>query len=258
MAHHARAGSAWLRTFHEKFVVEERYMEPAARRALYRTAAVLAVAGLAVFVATLIGVLHQDGLASVDQAEETWLLTIREESLTVAMIVLAVVFGPVALPIIILVVTVAWGILAKHAWRPLLLAAAMLTGVLLAQIITRLVGRHRPPENLMLFGPDGSFSFPSGHVLGAADFLLVTTFLVFSRHRNPKAAAASFVVAVIGIFLIAACRLYLGYHWVSDAIASVSLSLMVLGAVIAVDTWRTARVPGEPVTGVLSGEPPSH
>jgi undecaprenyl-diphosphatase len=54
------------------------------------------------------------------------------------------------------------------------------------------------------------------------------------------------------VVLAALSRLYLGYHWVSDAVASVSLSLVVLGAVIAVDTWRTARVPGEAVTGELS------
>jgi len=40
-------------------------------------------------------------------------------------------------------------------------------------------------------------------------------------------------------------RLYLGYHWLSDTLASVSLSLVMLGSVIAIDTWRTARVPGE-------------
>lgn len=230
-------------------------MEPKARTALYRTATVLAAVGLAVFIATLIGVINNDGLAAADKSEEQWLLTVRSEPLTTVMIILAVVFGPVALPVIILAVTVAWSIFAKHAWRPLLLAAAMLTGVILAQVISRIVGRQRPPLDLMLFGPDGTASFPSGHVLGASDFLLVTTFLIFSRYRNPKAAVISFIVAVAGIFLIVACRLYLGYHWVSDTIASVSLSLVILGAVIAVDTWRTARIPGEAVTGVLSGEP---
>ena len=40
----------------------------------------------------------------------------------------------------------------------------------------------------MLFGADHTFSFPSGHVLGACDFLLVGTFLIFSRRENPKAA----------------------------------------------------------------------
>ncbi|MDQ1060206.1 membrane-associated phospholipid phosphatase [Arthrobacter globiformis] len=240
------------RVFHDKFVVEERYMEPGARKGLYVTALVLALVGAAIFLATLAGVLQHDGLASADGAAQKWLLTTRSDALTVVMVVLAVIFGPVGLPIIVLVVTVAWGVLAKHAWRPILLAAAMLTGVGLAQLIGRSVERQRPPVDLMLFGADHTFSFPSGHVLGASDFLLVTTFLVFSRHRNPKAAVVSFVVAVIGVFLASISRLYLGYHWVSDAVASVSLSLVVLGAVIAVDTWRTARVPGEQVTGELS------
>jgi undecaprenyl-diphosphatase len=189
-------------------------------------------------------------VASADEAARQWLLTLRADALTVVMIFLAVIFGPVGLPIIVLVVTVAWGILAKHAWRPILLAAAMLTGVGLAQLIGHSVGRDRPPVDLMLFGADHTFSFPSGHVLGASDFLLVTTFLVFSR-RKSKTAIVAFAVAIIGVFLAAVSRLYLGYHWVSDAVASVALSLVVVGAVIAVDTWRTARVRGEAVTGEL-------
>ncbi|MCF3141108.1 phosphatase PAP2 family protein [Paenarthrobacter sp. AR 02] len=238
--------------FHQKFVVEERYMEPRARKALYSTAAMLALLGVTLFVVTLMGVLQKNGLALDDAAAESGLLAIRSEPLTVVMIVLAVVFGPIGLPIIVLVVTVAWGLLAKHAWRPMLLAAAMLTGVGLAQIIGRSVARERPPVSLMLFGADTTFSFPSGHVLGASDFLLVLTFLVFSRHRNPKIAVISFVCAGVGVVLAALSRIYLGYHWLTDAVASVALSLVVLGAVIALDTWRTARVPGETVTGELA------
>lgn len=242
--------------FHQKFVVEERFMEPRARRALYATAGILAVLGVTLFLVTLTGVLQKNGLALDDAAAESLLLAIRSEPLTVVMIVVAVIFGPIGLPVIVLVVTVAWGLLAKHAWRPMLLAAAMLTGVVLAQIIGRSVGRQRPPVDLMLFGADTTFSFPSGHVLGASDFLLVLTFLVFSRHRNPKIAVVSFLCAVFGVVLAAVSRIYLGYHWLTDAVASVSLSLVVLGAVIAVDTWRTARIPGEVVTGELASQDP--
>ena len=106
----------------------------------------------------------------------------------------------------------------------------------------------------MLFGEDFTFSFPSGHVLGASDFLLVTAFLVFSRRRNTGSAVVAFGVAGVGIFLSAVSRLYLGYHWVTDTMASVSISLVVLGAVIALDTWRTVRTPGERITGTLSTE----
>jgi membrane-associated phospholipid phosphatase len=232
--------------------VEERYMDPADRRGLYRAAIILVVAGVALFIATLVSVLQADGLSAADVPVRDWLLGTRSDAGTAFMIFLAVVFGPVALPIIVLVVILWWGFAAKHAWRPILLASAMVTGVIISQIILRIVQRSRPPVEQMLFGIDHTFSFPSGHVLGACDFLLVGAFLVFSRHRNTKAAVLGFVGAGIGIVLAALSRLYLGYHWLSDALASLSLSLVILGGVIALDTWRTARVPGERITGELS------
>lgn len=255
----AEKNHGWWRTFHEKFVVEERYMEPEDRRALYRTSVILAVVGVALFIATLISVVQADGLSSIDGPVHDWLVTERSAPVTAIMIFLAVVFGPVALPIIILVIIVAWSIAAKHAWRPILLASAMLSGVIISQIILHIVRRSRPPIDQMLFGADQTFSFPSGHVLGACDFLLVGTFLIFSRRTNRRAAVFGFIGAGFGIVLAAISRLYLGYHWLSDALASFSLSLLILGGVIALDTWRTARVPGEAITGDLSkAESPRH
>lgn len=240
------------KVFHDKFVVEERYMDVAARRNLYRTGVVLMAVGAVLFTFILISVLTHTGISVVDEPVRSGLVAMRGEPATTIMIILAIIFGPIGLPIIILVVTVAWGLLAKHAWRPMVLAGAMLTGVILAQLIGRSVERHRPPVDLMLFGADSTFSFPSGHVLGACDFLLVTTFLVFSRRKNPRAAVAGFTVAGIGIFFAAMSRLYLGYHWTTDALASLSISFVILGAVMLLDTWRTARIEGEPVTGTLS------
>jgi undecaprenyl-diphosphatase len=240
------------RTFHEKFVVEERFMSADARKNLYRTAVALVIVGVVMFFVILASVVQHDGLSSADEPVRTWLLTLRAEPTTIIMIILAIVFGPIGLPIIVLIVTVAWGFLAKHAWRPMLLAGAMLTGVILAQVIGHIVERHRPPINLMLFGADSTFSFPSGHVLGACDFLLVTTYLVFSRRKNPMAAVVAFIVAGVGIFFAAVSRLYLGYHWMTDALSALTISLVILGATIALDTWRTARIPGEEITGTLS------
>lgn len=240
------------RVFHDKFVVEERYMGERDRKNLYRIAVGLMILGAVLFFSILAGVLQQNGLAAADEPVRSWLLTLRSEPLTTSMIILAIVFGPVALPIIILVVTVAWGLLAKHAWRPMLLAGAMITGVILAQIIGRTIERQRPPVDLMLFGADYTFSFPSGHVLGACDFLLVSAFLIFSRRHNRLAAVAGFLLAGVGIFFAAVSRLYLGYHWLTDALASLSISFVILGGVIALDAWRTARIRGEQITGTLS------
>jgi membrane-associated phospholipid phosphatase len=192
------------------------------------------------------GVLLRDAPSTIDAPIQGWLNGGRTDVLTGIMVGLTIVFGPVALPLIILVVVVTWGIVAKHVWRPLLLAAGTLTGVILTQIITRAVGRQRPSTDLMLFGPDSTFSFPSGHVLGAANFLLLLTYLVFSRRSNPRARAAVFVVVGLLILATAVSRLYLGYHWATDALASMSLSLVILGAVIAFDTHRTVRVSEAP------------
>jgi undecaprenyl-diphosphatase len=165
------------------------------------------------------------------------------------MIILAIIFGPVAMPIIVLVVTVAWAIAAKHVWRPFLLAVGMATGVILAQVLAPIVRHPRPPINLMLFGPDKSFSFPSGHVLGASDFLLILAFLIASRRQRTGFTVTVFIVAVLGLLLQVASRLYLGYHWISDTTASIALSMVIVGAIIAIDTRRTARIRGERIEG---------
>jgi membrane-associated phospholipid phosphatase len=243
-----------IHLWHEKFVVERRYLPASARRSLYVWACVLIVVGLVFFAVILADVLNHNDLSRIDAPIDHWLDGHRAPALTVATVIVATVFGPIALPIIVLVVTVTWAIVAKHIWRPLLLAAGTITGVIVVQVITRLVNRHRPPSAFMLIGIDKTASFPSGHVLGACDFLLILTYLVVSRRGNSRAAVGMFSAAAVVIFATAFSRVYLGYHWPTDALGSISLSLIVLGAVIAVDTRRTVRV--RPIDE-MSGPAPS-
>lgn len=241
--------SARLALWRDKFIVEERYLEPAARRRLYFTAGVLIVVGALAFAILLTGVLTRTGFEQLDAPVEAWFNTQVRDDVTGFMIALAIIFGPVALPLIILVVLIVWIIAARHLWRPLLLAAGMVTGVVLAQIIAPLVQHPRPPVGQMLFGPDHSFSFPSGHVLGTSDFLLILAFLLASRLQRRWFTILAFAAAIAAIVAQIVSRLYLGYHWISDTTASIALSLVIVGTVIAIDTHRTVRVPGEPVTG---------
>lgn len=234
-----------LRTLCEKFLRERRVLDTIARRRLLVTAIVLIGVGALFFMAVLSSVLQKNGLTVIDAPVQHWLASWRGPALTVVMIGLAILFGPIALPIILLVVTVLWGVIGKHARRPLLLAVPMLVGVVLAQVIGHAADRHRPPTGLMLFGPDPSFSFPSGHVLGAADFVLLTAYLVFSRRRGIRGAVAGFGGAVVCMIAAAVSRVYLGYHWATDALASVALSLVILGCLVAFDTWRSVRVAGD-------------
>jgi membrane-associated phospholipid phosphatase len=236
-------------TWREKFIVEERFVPAATRRSLYLTSLVLMTVGLALFLVLLFGVLTQTGLQRFDQPVSTWFMSLRSDRLTGVMIALAVAFGPTALPIIVLLVLVGWTLLAKHAWRPILLAAGMTVGLLLAQILAPLVKHPRPPVDLMLFGADSTYSFPSGHVLGTSDFLLILAFLIASRRQNKLLTVLLFTIATLVVLAQMASRLYLGYHWLTDTTASIALSMAILGGIMAIDTARTVRIRGEEVHG---------
>ncbi|WP_104108537.1 phosphatase PAP2 family protein [Arthrobacter sp. N199823] len=239
-------------SWQQKFIVEERFVAASTRRRLYRSSVVLMVVGLVLFGVLVVSVMTQSGLQRLDQPVADWFLSLRSEGLTAIMSVLAVAFGPTALPIIVLVVLVAWTLLAKHAWRPILLAGGMITGVVLAKVIAPLVQHPRPPADLMLMGADSSYSFPSGHVLGTADFLLILAFLIASRRQNKSLTVLLFSIAAVVILAQVASRLYLGYHWITDTAASIALSLVILGVIMVIDTHRTVRVHGEHVHGKKS------
>lgn len=245
-------GAGRVATWREKFIVEERYREPAERRRLYGLSGILIAVGAVSFVYLLVGVVTESGFHELDSVVEAWFNRRVSDSTTAVTIVLAVAFGPVALPVVVLAVLVVWVSTTRHLWRPFLLAAGMTAGVVLALIIAPLVQHPRPPVGLMLFGADQTFSFPSGHVLGTADFLLITAYLLASRLRRPWFTVLACTVAVAGIVAQVVSRLYLGYHWISDTAASIALSLVIVGTVIAVDTHRTVRVPGERISGPLS------
>ena len=236
----ARSGrSARLTDLHERFIVEQREMAPSARRQLYTIAAALVVVGVVGFTISLGAVVGTGGPTALDVAMREWLMAGRSEDWTPGMVAVSFIFGPIFFPFFALAITVAWVLLARHLWRPILLAVG--TGVAVAgvRLMAIAVGRDRPPAADMLNEVDTSESFPSGHVVGASTFILLIAYLVFSRRQARRIAAISFVIAGLAIVVTSLSRMYLGYHWATDVLGSVFLALVVLGAVVAVDTWRT-------------------
>ena len=238
--------------WHKKFIVEERYVTPQVRRRLYVAAIALMVVGAALFTTFIYQVVNNTGIVQQDHQVATWFVQHRASDITPFMMSLAIAFGPVVLPIVLALFIAVWIITAKHIWRPALLGGFMILGVIAVQIIAHMVGRERPPVELMLLGADHTFSFPSGHVMGTADFLLIASYLIASRKPTRRRIVIGSVVVLVGIALQIISRLYLGYHWMSDTLTSVSLALFVLGLVILVDTWRTVRIPGEKIEGEFS------
>jgi len=120
----------------------------------------------------------------------------------------------------------------------------MITGVIVADSLAQTVHRQRPPADFMLIGHDTTFSFPSGHVPGASDFLILTAFLIVSRRPRAWVVVLGLGLAWLGVLAEMFSRMYLGYHWLSDTLASLTICMVIAGTVIAVDTKRTARLRG--------------
>lgn len=205
----------------------------------------LVVLGVAGFVGVYDWVVDGEDLAAYDQVILDALVVRRSAAATVFFTVITTVSGPVVLPAVVAVGALAWGF-REHQWRSAgLLVGAMVTATSLSVLIKVLVGRERPAEDLWVV-PGGvtSASFPSGHTIGAATFLLVLGYLAWVRRPTRRTALSGVAAAVIGIGLVATSRLYLGYHFATDTVAGMALALAVLGVVIIFDRHRAAEAVG--------------
>lgn len=81
-------------------------MPASARRNLFIISGALIAVGLVAFLVILDSVRESDGLSAIDAPIQTWLQGMRSPSLTVVMTVVASVFGPIAMPIVVLITTV--------------------------------------------------------------------------------------------------------------------------------------------------------
>lgn len=125
----------------------------------------------------------------------------------------------------------------EHYW----LAALALTvpvGMLLNILLKYLFQRERPQfeEPLLTLA---TYSFPSGHTSGATLFYgLLVAYLVRSTHSKRGWAMAA-GVACLMVLLVAASRVYLGAHYLSDVLAAIAEGCMWL--TICITTVSTLR-----------------
>ena len=198
----------------------------------------LVLAGVVGFLGVFDAVHENDDLARLDTPVLEWLDGNRSEGATSALTALTNVFGPVVLPILVAVGSLVWA-KVSGSWRdPLLLVGAMVTATAISTLIKAIIARPRPPEELMTVpGVESSFSFPSGHTIGAATLVLVSGYLLWSRGHSRSVAIIWTVTAVTVTALVAFSRLYLGYHFVTDVLAAVCLAVAVLGGVVMIHRW---------------------
>ena len=189
----------------------------------------IAAVGTFAFIGTWISV--KDGsFAPGDQKVYDWVQKIENDTLTdVASAVThfgdpAVVYTVVALAVLLLLVR-------RRLMEALVLSAGMILTVVAVNVGKNVVDRPRPPDDLV---DSAGSSFPSAHAAYAIAWVALAIIAV----RVVPALRGRWLVVVGAILLalaVAATRVYLRVHWLSDVNA---------GAGAAVLCWSVAAIAG--------------
>ena len=139
------------------------------------------------------------------------------------------------------VVAVATALLARrHAWTDITFLLASFAGAAILNALAKAaIARPRP----LFHDPSLVFrthSFPSGHTMGTTVVYTALAIVIARQTRyGPPATAAAAVIIV----LVAASRIYLGAHYVSDVVGGVLLGIAwVLVVILALRIRERRRI----------------
>jgi undecaprenyl-diphosphatase len=178
---------------------------------------------------------HSD-LSAGDPSVAAWFVRGRTPLLTGAAQVVTTVGSEAAIGILT-VLALLWVLFVQRSVRSaVLLGACMGTAAVLTVGIKHVVARPRPPASMMLGPLETNGSFPSGHTLFSTVFFgTITGLLLVRTHRRLTrtllVGAWAGASAAVGI-----SRLYLGYHWLTDVLASWVLAVAILAIAAAAGT----------------------
>lgn len=197
----------------------------------------------AVFLGASEDVIRGNGAERLDPRRLSWFVDHRTGAL-VAVAKFVNTWASVAVVALLAVVVGVW------LWRrglPVVLAAAPLVSVVLAEgaaaVLKTTVGRARPPATLRLVN-EADASFPSGHATAATAFgvsvaVVVAGYLLVRWWPRLVVLAAGLVLPV----LVGLSRLELGVHWPTDVAAGLALGTSAALAVVAASAWFAGAEP---------------
>jgi len=199
------------------------------------------VLGTVIFVLAYIGMHQNSGIGVFNQPVLSFIIENRDPNITNIMKIITVLANPLSFATAIFVIAFIWAACKREIWRPILLASAMGIATVLSTLLKILIMNNRPAQTNMVLPFELDYSFPSGHTIGITVFLLVLGYLMCSRHSSGSRSFGWVIITIIGVSAVAISRLYLGYHWLTDVVASIGLGLIILAIIIFIDRLAARR-----------------
>lgn len=166
-------------------------------------------------------VLEKEAFA-FDKSLLYWLHSQANPSLDAVMLTITRLGDP---SIVVIIVGVTLGILWwRHNRQEAKIFVLACLGALILNTGLKLFFAKSRPQLWTRLIPETSFSFPSGHALGA--FVLYGFLAYLLATYYPKFSQFIYSIAVVIIAVIGLSRMYLGVHWPTDIIAGYGIGFL--------------------------------
>ncbi|AIC95376.1 phosphatase PAP2 family protein [Shouchella lehensis] len=170
-------------------------------------------------------------VTAFDRAILSWFEQNRTDGLLMLMDGLAFV-GSTKMVVILGILLITFLLVSRSPLKDVSFSASvLLTTGILNTAAKYSVARVRPEEFMII--ELSTYSFPSGHTMGAVSFYSVVAFLIWKRseRRSIRFAICSF--SIMMIVLMGLSRVYLGVHFPTDVLGGFFLS----GAILTFLYW---------------------
>ena len=183
------------------------------------------------------------GPLSVDTAARAAIRGTPTSQWTTAVDLVTLLFSPWAVTVWTALTAVILYVRDSNMLRAMVLVATVTVAGAVCEALKVLVARPRPPVADQLGVLETTYSYPSGHVTGAAALVIATAALIAGTART-IARYAIWACAAVVVLLACATRLYLGVHWFSDVLAGIGIAcaatvLVVPASDVIVSKWMS-------------------
>ncbi|KAF0820945.1 PAP2 family protein [Bacillus sp. ZZV12-4809] len=190
---------------------------------------VIHTVSLFVFIAVTSLTYTQAGL-ELDQVITHWLIKFKDTLIGSSMKYISVLGSSEFILICTLFLLLC--LMFKRDWYNSLFLCAVTFGGILLNLVLKIAFQRERPEDMhsievFSYSLDiPSYSFPSGHTMRAVVMCLFLIYISSLLFKKGFTRMVSYVICITIIIAVAASRILLGFHFPSDTVAAVSISIV--------------------------------